>query len=86
VPKLAEKIKVNGNRVQLFINPKFYDFESVKKVKEEFEQVCHVVAADEKSRIFVEMQPKKNLKPEEMELLGYEFYNHLLNAVKERGQ
>jgi hypothetical protein len=85
VSKARERIKVEGNKVQLFINPKFYNFEAVKKVKEEFEQVCDVVAADEKSTIFVEMQPKEKVKFEELEILGYEFYNHLLSEVKEMG-
>lgn len=84
---IPKKVNVEGNRVQIFINPKFYDFEAVKLVKEEFEQVSDMVAADEKSMIFVEMQPKQKLKPEELEILGYEFYNHLLNATKEiRGE
>jgi hypothetical protein len=81
--KLLEKVKVEGNKVQLLINPAFYDFDSVVRVKKEFEQVSQVVAVDNKSVIFVEMKPLKKISPDEMEMLGYEFYNHLLNEVKE---
>lgn len=82
--KLLGKVKVEGNKVQLLINPAFYDFDSVVRVKEEFEQVSHVSVTDKKSVIFVEMKPRKKISPEEMEMLGYEFYNHLLNEVKEK--
>lgn len=83
--KKLGSVSVEDGRVKVFINPKFYDFEDVKRVKKEFEQVSNIIIADEKSKFCVVMKPKQELKPEEMDILGYEFYNHLLNAVKERG-
>lgn len=83
--KASERIKIEGNRVHVSINCKFYNFEAVMKVKEEFEQVCKVVATDGKSNIIVEIQPKRKVKFEKLEILGYEFYNHLLSEVKEMG-
>jgi len=76
-------VVVEKDRVRVIINPVFYNFDAVKEVKKEFDQLSRNVVVDESSKITVFMEPKQKASPEELETLGYEFYNHLLNAVKE---
>ena len=80
---MLENVKVEENRVRISVNPLFYDINSIEIVKKEFGQISKIFQIKSNPITVLELQPKQKLKPEELEILGYEFYNHLLNAVKE---
>lgn len=81
--ELKPNVRVEENKILLRINKSFYDFETVKNVKKQFEQIADVLTVDTKTSILIEIKPTQKLKSEEMEILGYEFFNRLLDTIKE---
>jgi hypothetical protein len=71
---------VGKGEVSVSINPSFYCYECVKKTKELFSEECKVIIKKRKDLIEVKLKPKSKI---DLEFLGYEFYNHLLNTLKE---
>jgi len=84
---ILEKVKVENNMISLKINPAFYDGEIVSTVKNDFKKLSQIFVKKKEDLISVTLIPKEKLSKEEMKIFGYEFYNHLLNAIKElRGE
>jgi len=67
-------------RVKIEVNPFFYPWEAVKKVLQEFEDVCEWEADENNEIIKIVLVPKKEVDLEE---LANEFMNHLLAKSKE---
>ena len=76
-----EKVKVEKGKVNVEINPNIYSYDSVLRTSEVFKKICRVKVKKSDGEIFVTLEPKVRGMP--LEILGYEFYNYLLNTVKE---
>jgi len=70
-----EKIKISKNEVLVNFNTQFYNEESIKQAVVDFKGICD---AEEKDKGIL-LKPKKN---KDLDLLGYEFYNHVLGLMK----
>lgn len=81
--ELKPNVRVEENKILLRVNKSFYDFETVENVKKQFEQIADVLTIDTKTDTLIEITPIQKLKSEEMEIIGYEFFNRLLNTIKE---
>jgi len=77
-----EKVRVKGKEVRIEINPAFYSYEAVLLTKKILKDVCQVSVRKKEDVILVSLKPKPKMKIN-LETLGYEFYNYLLNSVKE---
>ena len=76
-----EKIKVEKGRVKVEINPNIYSYDSVVRTSKTLKKACNVKIKKSDEAIFVTIKPRTKGIP--LEVLGYEFYNYLLNTVKE---
>ena len=76
-----ERVNVEKEEVSLSINPNFYNYDCVKRTKKLFLKDFNIVVKKTKDSIEVKLKPKS--KKVNLETLGYEFYNHLLNTLKE---
>jgi hypothetical protein len=76
-----ERIRVEGRKVRVDVNPKFYNYETVLKTANTFDGICKTSVKQFDDCIVVFLQPKS--KKTNIKNLGYEFYNHLLNTTKE---
>lgn len=72
-----ERIKVNPkkNEVILTFNEKIYRWGAVQQAIEDFKTLCEIKI--EKKAIILKPKQKENL-----EKLGYEFYNYTLGVMK----
>ena len=70
-----EKIKISKNEVLVSFNKKFYNEESINQAVLDFKDICD---AEEKNQ-GLSLKPKQN---KDINLLGYEFYNHVLGLMK----
>jgi len=77
-----EKVRVEGKEVRVEVNPRFYSYEAVLLTKKVLKGVCQVSVRRKEDVILVSLKPKPKMKIN-LETLGYEFYNYLLNNVKE---
>jgi hypothetical protein len=75
------KIDEDLKEVEIQINPRIYGLEAVKKTSKIFSKVCRPTIITDLNGTYVFLKPKKGVKLNE--IMGYEFYNHLLNVVKE---
>lgn len=75
-----ERVKVEKGKVEVTVNPAFYSKECVLKTKKVFSDFAKVSVKKSGDNILIVLKPKTKVGLEE---IGYEFYNHLLNAVKE---
>jgi len=76
-----ERVDVEKGKVSISVNPNFYSYDCVKKTKKLFMKECKVWIKKRKDSIEVKLKPKS--KKIDLEILGYEFYNYLLNILKE---
>jgi uncharacterized FlgJ-related protein len=76
-----ERVNIEKREVNVSVNPNFYNYDCVKKTKKLFLEECEVTIRKRKDSIEVKLKPKS--KKIDREILGYEFYNHLLNTLKE---
>jgi len=76
-----ESVNVEKGKVSLRVNPNFYSIECVKRTKKMFLESCKISIKKRKDVIEVILKPKS--RSVDTKLLGYEFYNHLLNVLKE---
>lgn len=76
-----ERVNIGKKEVSISINPKFYSFDCVKRTKRLFLKDCKVLIKKGRDSIEVRLKPKS--EKINLEILGYEFYNHLLNTLKE---
>lgn len=81
-----QKVEVEENKVRIFINQSFYDIESVRRVKKVFEGIGKIITVEGKTITVVDIIPYQKMNTAEMEMIGYEFYNHLLDAVKSKDE
>jgi TRAP-type mannitol/chloroaromatic compound transport system permease small subunit len=72
-------VTVKDGKVEVEINKKIYDYKCVLKTKDAFKKDNNV-SIKKGDMIYVTIKPKKKVN---LELLGYEFFNHLLNTLKE---
>jgi len=70
-----EKIKISKNEVLVNFNKQFYNEESIKQAVLDFKDLCEI---EEKNQGLL-LKPKQN---KDIDLLGYEFYNHVLGLMK----
>jgi len=70
-----EKIKISKNEVLVSFNKQFYNEESIKQAVLDFKDICDV---EEKDKGLL-LKPKQS---KDLDLLGYEFYNHVLGLMK----
>ena len=70
-----EKIKISKNEVLVNFNKQFYNEEFIKQAVLDFKDLCDV---EEKNQGLL-LKPKQN---KDIDLLGYEFYNHVLGLMK----
>lgn len=77
-----ERVRVEGKEVRVEVNPKFYNYEAVLLTKRILKDVCRVSIRKKGDVILVNLKPKPKMKIN-LETIGYEFYNYLLNNVKE---
>ena len=72
-----EKIKINKkkNEVLVGFNKQFYDEEFIKQAIADFKDVCSI--EEKKGELLLKPKQSKDL-----DLLGYEFYNHVLGLMK----
>lgn len=75
-----EKVRVKKGKVEVSVNPVFYSKECVLKTKKVFSDFAKVTVKKTGDELVVLLEPKTKANIEE---IGYEFYNHLLNTVKE---
>jgi len=75
-----ERIKVEGRKVKVEVNPAFYSHYCVQKTKERFKKICQVSVIKKDDMLIVTLKPNSKVN---LEILGYEFYNHLLSTAKE---
>jgi hypothetical protein len=80
VERKLEKVKVRKNKVEVTLNRAFYNYESVLRTKKDFSRFAKVLIKKFDDKIVVVMKPKTKVG---LEKLGYEFYNYLLNMIKE---
>lgn len=73
---------MEGKEVRVEVNPRFYSYEAVLLTKKVLKGVCQVSVRKKEDVILVSLKPKPKIKIN-LETLGYEFYNYLLNNVKE---
>lgn len=76
-----ERVNVEKGEVSISVNPNFYSYDCVKKTKKLFMKEYKVWIKKRKDSIEVKLKPKS--KKANLEILGYEFYNYLLNTLKE---
>lgn len=79
-----EKVSVEGKSVEVKLNSKIYCYDCALKTKDAFKKLCRVFVKKNDDFIFVALKPKRKIKNTELEILGYEFCNHLLNTMKEK--
>lgn len=74
-----EKIKISKkkNEVLVNLNRQFYNEGSIKQAVLDFKDICSVEEKKEK----ILLKPKQS---KDIDLLGYEFYNHVLGLMKNR--
>jgi len=77
-----ERVKVKGREVRVEVNPNFYSYDAVLLTKKILANFCLVSIRKRDDVILVNLKPKPKMKIN-LETLGYEFYNYLLNSVKE---
>lgn len=75
--KNMERVKINKEKKEVLVsfNEKFYTKEAIEQAILDFQEVCDV-KREEKGLLLV---PKKK---EDLELLGYEFYNYVLGVMR----
>jgi hypothetical protein len=76
-----DNVILNGQkkRIELRINPYFYNIELIKKALEDYGEVCSSEVSEEEM-IKVNLYPKD--KDDLKEDIGYEFFNYLLGLSK----
>ena len=67
--------------VRIEVNPNFYNMNCVKRTGKLFLGECKVLIKKRMDLIEVRLKPKSDKT--NLEILGYEFYNYLLNTLKE---
>lgn len=72
-----EKIKISKNKNEVLVNfnRQFYNEGSIKQAVLDFKDTCDV----EEKKEGLLLKPKQN---KDIDLLGYEFYNHVLGLMK----
>jgi len=76
-----ERVNAKKDEVRIEVNPNFYNIDCVRKTGKLFSESCKVSVRKTNDIIEVVLKPKS--KKENIGMLGYEFYNHLLNTAKE---
>lgn len=81
VGRKVEKIIVKRRNVELNFNPKIYCYDCVLQTKKRFDKICKISIKKDSDNIRLVLAPKdKNVN---LEVLGYEFFNHVLSTIKE---
>lgn len=76
-----EKITVEKDRVVVRVDTRFYPYSSILKTAKKFSDSCWVlVDGDPENTIIVILKPKTG--DISLNEIGYEFYNHLIAAIK----
>ena len=76
-----EKVKVKRGKVELNFNPKIYCYNCIIQTKKKFNKICRISIKKDSNNIKLVLIPKeRNIN---LEILGYEFFNHALNTIKE---
>jgi len=80
--KEGKKVRIDGvkNRVTVILDPKFYNSESVNLSVNDFKDCCLTKLKSENDKITVVLSPKS--KEIDINTLGYEFYNYVLNKMR----
>jgi hypothetical protein len=83
--EIAEKehVIVDKGRVRLNISPAIYDYFSIIKTREIFPKNLKISVKRDEHMLQVTIQPKVSMSRKELEIIGYEFFNHLLNTTKD---
>lgn len=76
-----ERVNVVKGEVNISINQNFYSWDCITKTKKLFLKECKVSIKKGQDSVEVKLKPKS--KKVDLEVLGYEFYNYLLNTLKE---
>lgn len=76
-----EKLIVKRRNVELNFNPKIYCCDCIFQTKKKFDKFCKISIKEDLDNIKLVLIPKdKNVN---LEILGYEFFNHVLSVIKE---
>jgi hypothetical protein len=79
-----ERKRKENKEIKIKINSKIYDYDCILRTRKVFEQFCEIGLKKElNNTVEVTLTPKPSLENSDVKNLGYEFYNLLLNSVKE---
>jgi hypothetical protein len=73
-----------SKQIKIKLNPQIYDYGCVLRTKKAFEKFCEI-SLDKTPENFIQitLKAKPKFKNIGTETFTYEFYNHLLNNIKE---
>jgi hypothetical protein len=80
-----DRVQIRNNEAMLFIDTRFYDYDSVMLAANAFRDSCWVyLDGDVNDKLMVCLKPKS--KDVKLANVGHEFYNHVLGLMKHAGQ